>query len=108
METVLQRALSNKLCLIYALNIADYICTVTLLRTGDFAEANPLMRPVIGDPLSGLFFKCLLPAALLLLVRRMCRVLSVRELVYVDRFICFVLALYCALCAIHIISFVLW
>ena len=98
----------SKLCLIYALNIADWFCTVVLLRLGGFYEANPLMRPVIGDPLSGAIAKCLLPAALLLLVRRMCRGLSARELIYVDRFICFALALYCALCVMHILSFILW
>ena len=65
------------------------------------------MRPVIGEPLPGLLFKGLFPALLLALVCRMCRCLSARELRLVDRFVAFVLTLYCALCVIHIMNFVI-
>ena len=94
--------------MLYALNIADWVCTVALLRTGSFYEANPLMRPLIAQPLSGLLVKCLLPAILVLSVSRMMRGLGEREQGLVDRFICFALALYCALCMIHILSFAVW
>ena len=88
----------------YALNITDWICTIILLRTGGFFEANPLMRPLIGKPLPGLIVKGLLPAALLVVVSRMCRSLGVGELMLLDRFISFVLTLYSALCLIHIVN----
>lgn len=92
----------------YALNIADWICTVALLRTGGFFEANPLMRTLIGEPLSGLVAKCLLPGALLISVYLITRGLDGRALSRVDRFVCFVLALYSALCAIHILNIIIW
>ena len=100
------RRLSRKLCLIYALNIADWICTVTLLRIGGFYEANPLMRPLIGEPLSGLIVKGLLPAVLLVLVSRLSRRLETWESLLLNRFISFVLALYSVLCTVHIMNFI--
>ena len=88
----------------YALNIADWICTVALLRSGGFYEANPLMRSVIGEPLSGLIVKCLLPAVLLTFVYCLRRSLTAREAQLIDRSVSFVTTLYCALCVIHIVN----
>ena len=79
-----------------------------LLHTGGFYEANPLMRPVMENPLLGLAVKGVLPAVLLLLVRRMLRELGERELARVDRCASFVVALYTALCLVHIVNLTLW
>ena len=100
--------LARKLALLYALNIADWLCTITLLRTGGFYEANPLMSPVIQSIPIGFLLKCILPAALLLLVWYLCSKLGGRELVMVDVFLSFVIVIYTAICTIHIIDFIMW
>ena len=87
--------------------MVDWICTVTLLNTGDFYEANPLMSPIIGDLPLGFLVKCVFPAVLLLLVYRMCRELGREELARVDQFVSFVIVLYTALCAVHIVNFLI-
>ncbi len=81
---------------------------MTLLRTGGFFEANPLMSPVIGDPSWGFLLKCILPAFLLLFVGRRYGALGEAGDRWVDRCASFVLALYCALCAVHIVNFTVW
>ena len=100
-------ALRRKLCLIYSLNIADWICTVTLLSSGGFFEANPLMRPVLGDVSLGFLVKGILPAFLLLFVGHMAGSLG-KGARWVDRCAGWVLALYTALCAVHIVNFAVW
>ena len=97
----------HKLSLIYLLNVTDWICTVILLRTGDFYEANPLMSPIIGSIAAGILVKCILPAALLFLIYRMCIALGAENFPLIDRFIAFVTVLYTALCAIHIADFLI-
>ena len=77
-----------------------------LLRSGGFYEANPLMRPVMGEPLAGLIFKCLLPAVLLIAVSLMTRSLEIKGMRRVDRVISLVLVLYSALCSVHIVNLI--
>ena len=98
----------RKLCLIYSLNVVDWICTITLLNTGDFYEANPLMNPIIGSLPLGFFVKCILPAILLLVIYRMCSELGQEEMTRVDWFISFVIVLYTALCVVHIVNFLIF
>ena len=94
--------------MIYSLNIADWICTLTLLRTGGFYEANPLMRPIMGDVSLGFLVKCLMPVPIIFLIRRLYSDFDRHDLMRVDRFVSFVLALYTALGAVHIVNFMLW
>lgn len=56
----------RRLILLFALNVSDWICTLALLSTGMFAEANPLMRSVMESPLLGFFIKALLPFSLIM------------------------------------------
>ena len=49
--------------LIYLMNVVDWVCTLSLLRTGRFYEANPLMQSYIGSPTFGFVIKVLFPAA---------------------------------------------
>ena len=53
----------------------------------------------------GFLVKCVLPACLMAPIWRLIRLLENPDLPVVDRFVCFVLALYTAICAVHIFNF---
>ena len=56
----------KRLFLLFMLNISDWICTLSLLKTGLFKEANPLMSGIISNVWLGLLVKAGLPLALIL------------------------------------------
>ncbi len=107
MEILRAAALRRKLYLIYALNVADWICTSVLLRAGGFYEANPLMRSVAGDASWSFLLKCIAPILLTAGLFRLIGRLDREGLMHVDRFISFVLVFYLALCLNHIANFVM-
>lgn len=51
----------KRLFLLFMLNMSDWVCTLALLSTGYFEEANPLMRNIIASPMLGFAVKILLP-----------------------------------------------
>ncbi|MBQ9247620.1 MAG: hypothetical protein IJ171_03430 [Ruminococcus sp.] len=85
--------------------MVDWICTVTLLRNDGFYEANPLMQSVVADITLGFLVKCILPACLMVPIWRLICLLEMPDLPIVDRFVSFVLVLYTAICAVHIVNF---
>ncbi|MBQ6336775.1 MAG: hypothetical protein IJI50_06050 [Ruminococcus sp.] len=95
------------LLLIYALNVADWICTVVLLRGGGFFEANPLMRGIVGDISAGFAVKCLLPLLLILVLARLFSTLNEPELHGTERVVKAVFGFYLFLCVNHIANFVI-
>ena len=108
MEIRLPRAgLVKKLYLIYSLNVADWICTVILLSSGGFFEANPLAGSFIGDISAGFAVKCGLALAVVILIAGALTRLDGDQLYIVDCFISFVLAFYTVICLIHIVNFIL-
>ena len=108
MELSIKRSkLFRKLALIYLLNIVDWACTVILLNTGRYFEANPLMRQFIGSLPGGFFTKCLLPAFAVSAVIFALRMLDRRDLFVADQFISFVLVFYTAVNLDHVINFLL-
>ena len=108
METaMIRRGFFRKLCLLHCMNAADWICTVVLLRTGSFYEANPISALFIGDISAGFLIKCVLPAAVILLIMRAAAMLDADELRTADRWICFGLAFYSAINLDHVLNFIL-
>lgn len=105
--SILQNSLKKKLILLYVMNIADWLCTVVLLRTGGFYEANPLMRPFVAEPIGGFLLKGAVPALIILLIIRVSALLDKAGLKKLDTWIAFVLTLYTALCIGHVINFIL-
>lgn len=97
-----------KLCLLYLMNVADWICTVVLTRAGGYAEANPLMAPVIGELSWSFVLKCVLPAAALYLIDRLCLTLPDGDLRAADRWVCFAAVFYTAILLDHTINFIIW
>lgn len=95
----------KKLILIYLLNVSDWVCTVALLHTGLFYEANPLAQQFIGSIPLGLLIKCVLPAAAITVVAVLLRYLNAKELSSADNIIAFVLVFYLFISVDHIINF---
>lgn len=58
-------AVKKRLFLLFMLNLSDWICTLTLLKTGLFKEANPLMRSVITSYPLGFALKVIMPFSLI-------------------------------------------
>ena len=48
------------------LNMSDWVCTLALVSTGVFEEANPLMKNVISMPMLGFLVKVALPLVMIL------------------------------------------
>lgn len=54
----------TQLIILYLLNVSDYLFTLTLLSSGAFIEANPILSSGIND-VSGFTAKCIIPLILL-------------------------------------------
>lgn len=56
----------QKLFFLYFLNLIDWVCTESLIASGKFHEANPIMQPVLGEFWSTVLIKGALPLALVI------------------------------------------
>lgn len=108
LEKIVSNKLAKKLYFVYFLNVLDWACTVLLLRTGMFFEANPLARTFIGSVSLGFLLKCVLPFAVVFIVTRFMYILEMKELKFVDMMISFTLTVYLAVILDHIINFVVF
>ncbi len=57
--------IKTKFTLIYILNCTDILFTYTLLKTGNFYEANFLMRHIVSNPYLSILVKIIMPAVLI-------------------------------------------
>lgn len=106
MELSLYRnQLTKKLFLIYGMNAVDWICTVILLKSGDFYEANPLARLFIDSLPIGFIVKCVLPMGLILGITVILRLFNGYELRSADQWISFMVVFYLAIDLDHVINF---
>ena len=104
----LRSSVRLKLCLVYLMNVGDWICTVVLTRTGEYAEANPLMAPLTGELSWSFLLKCAVPLAAVWLIDRLCRTLEGGELKSADRWISFAVVFYTAILLDHTVNFLIW
>ena len=56
----------RRLFLLFMLNMSDWVCTLALLSTGIFEEANPIMKYIISNPLLGFLVKIAIPLVMIL------------------------------------------
>ncbi len=98
----------RKLYLIYALNVVDWVCTLILLLSGRFYEANPISQLFIGDIYAGFLIKCALPLLIVVSAVYALELLDTKALRTTDRFISFALTFYLMIVAVHGINFLLW
>lgn len=69
----------KRLGLLYFLNIVDWLCTETLLNSGKFAEANPIMQPVLSGFWQTALIKGVLPLALILVCALIYKLSGIEE-----------------------------
>ncbi len=97
----------KRLTLLYALNLADWLCTEALLASGRFVEANPVMRPVMGQFPMTLLIKVALPLFLVLLCALIYRLAGEIESKFANAMLLIGLVAYSLVNLWHIFNFVL-
>ena len=97
----------KRLFLLFALNLSDWICTLSLLETGLFKEANPLMRSVIESVALGFFVKVALPLALIIFALTKLKGADSRQILVSNNIALFGVAVYFVLNLYHIMCFTL-
>lgn len=95
----------KRLFLLYMLNVSDWICTLSLLDTGLFKEANPLMKGVIENKAAGFFVKIILPLALIAFALSKIKQADKRQLLLSNNIALFGVAVYFLLNIYHIMCF---
>ncbi len=108
LERIVCRKLSKKLYFVYFLNVIDWVCTVLLLNTGLFYEANPIANTFIHNILLGFAIKCVAPFVVIFLISRSMDILEYPQLKIADMMISFALTVYLAVTLDHIINFVIY
>ncbi len=107
LERLLCTKLKRKLYVVYLLNVLDWICTVLLLSTGAFYEANPIANTFIGNISLGLLIKCIIPLVVIFIVAKFMHILDMPQLKVADMVISFGLTVYIAITLDHLINFIL-
>ena len=97
----------KRLTLLYVLNLADWLCTEALLESGKFVEANPVMRPVMGQFPMTLLIKVALPLFLVLLCALIYRLAGEIESKFANAMLLIGLVAYSLVNLWHIFNFVL-
>ena len=99
--------ISRKLLWVYFLNVVDWVCTIILLSTGMFFEANPIARTFIDNISLGFVIKCLIPFFGVFVCCRYMKVLGFTQLRFADMLVSFALTVYIAIIIDHIINFLI-
>ncbi|MBQ3692105.1 MAG: hypothetical protein II931_02135 [Clostridia bacterium] len=95
----------KRLFLLFMLNMSDWVCTLALLSTGYFEEANPLMRSVIASPVLGFALKILLPLAFILFALSKAKDADKGQVLVSNNIDLFGVAVYLLLNMYHIVCF---
>ncbi len=96
-----------KLILLYLLNISDWLCTMALISSGKFYEANPLMQPVFENFWLTLLIKGAAPLALAVLCAVLYKIWGMGETVAMKVILYIGIIIYSLLNLWHIVNFIL-
>lgn len=106
-EATVRSNISKKLYLVYFLNVVDFICTLALLSTGIFYEANPIARTFISSALLAVLLKCVIPFFVIVLCVKGMSVLDYPQLKVADMVVSFGLTVYIVILLDHLINFII-
>ena len=95
----------KRLFLLFMLNFSDWICTLSLLATGYFEEANPLMKNVIASPLLGFAVKVALPLSCIFFAFTKIKTADNKQLLLSNNIALFGVSVYLLLNLYHIVCF---
>ena len=99
--------LQKKLYLVYSLNVVDWICTLMLLSSGRFFEANPIAATFIHSIYWGFVLKCIIPFLIVMFIIWGLGLIDIKQLFTADKMISFALCVYLAIILSHAANFVL-
>lgn len=97
--------MKKRLFLLFMLNLSDWICTLALLRTGLFKEANPLMENVISNYALGFAVKAVMPFGLILFALTKLKDADRRQILISNNIALFGVSVYFLLNLYHIACF---
>lgn len=95
----------RRLAILFMLNVSDWICTLALLSTGYFSEANPLMQSVVQSVPLGALVKVLLPLVFIMLALSKIRSASERQILISNNIVLVGVSLYFILNLYHLFCF---
>lgn len=95
----------RRLFLLFMFNLSDWICTMALLGTGLFKEANPLMRDVVSSFFLGFVIKVAMPLSLILFAVSRIKYSDRRQILISNNIALFGVAIYFLLNIYHIMCF---
>ena len=93
------------LVMLYLLNVVDWLCTETLIASGKFYEANPIMQSVLSNFWLTVFVKGVLPLALVLLCALIYRLMDSEIGIVADLVLKIGIFAYAAINIWHILNF---
>ncbi|MEE3334167.1 MAG: DUF5658 family protein [Ruminococcus sp.] len=102
-----QYGFGTKLFFLYFLNVADWFCTQTLIDTGRFREANPIMAPMMEYPIVSFFVKCMLPLALSIIIWLFYKIFKLEQNKFTNFIIYTGVIIYTAVILVHIVNFII-
>lgn len=97
----------QKIFFLYFLNLVDWFCTQSLLASGRFFEANPIMQPVLGSFWSTLLIKGILPLVLIIICSVAYKLMAVEEGFFTNLLLYIGIGSYALVNLWHIFNFVL-
>ena len=95
----------KRLFLLFMLNMSDWLCTLALLSTGVFEEANPLMKSVIAQPVYGFLAKIALPLVLIIFALGRMKDADENQILLSNRICLFGVSVYVLINIYHIFCF---
>lgn len=100
-------SVNQKLFLLYMLNLVDWICTETLLKSGFFKEANPVMIPVFNSFWSSVLIKGVLPLIVILGCSFVYKWSGIKDSLYINILLYIGIIAYVMVNLWHILNFLL-
>ena len=95
----------KRLFLLLMLNISDWLCTLSLISTGVFEEANPLMKNIITRPVLGASVKVLIPFVFVLFALKKAKEADGHQLLVSNNIALFGVIVYLLINIYHLVCF---
>lgn len=98
----------KRLFLLFMLNMSDWLCTLALISTGAFEEANPLMKNIITRPLLGASVKVIFPFVFIFFALKKAREADKQQLLVSNNIALFGVIVYVMINLYHLVCFLIF
>ena len=96
----------RRLFLLFMLNLSDWVCTLALISTGVFEEANPLMKNIVASPILGFFVKIVLPLVMIPAAASQLKYSDTKQILLSNRICLCGVAIYVVINLYHLLCFI--